>query len=157
MLKDITMKLTSEAFAYGEEIPLKHGCKGEDISIPLKFEEVPEKSASLAIIMEDPDAPTGLFIHWVIYNIPYNIEALPEGVPPAAMLNHTIIQGFNDFDRIGYGGPCPPEGVHRYFIKLYALDIKLDDAPPGYNREQLLEVMDGHIIAEAELMGTYAH
>ena len=150
------MKLLSEAFAYGEEIPLKYGCKGENISMPLQFEEVPQECASLAIIMEDPDAPTGLFVHWVIYNIPYNIEAFPQNVPPAAMLNKTIIQGFNDFDRIGYGGPCPPDKAHRYFIKLYALDIKLDDAPPGYNREQLLEVMDGHIIAEAELMGTYA-
>ena len=150
------MKITSDAFSYGEEIPPKYGCKGEDISMPLTFKDVPEESASLAIIMEDPDAPDGLFVHWVIYNIPYNIEAFPEKVPPAAMLNHTIIQGFNDFDKIGYGGPCPPDKPHRYFIKLYALDIKLDDAPPGYNREQLLDVMEGHILAEAELMGTYA-
>jgi len=149
------MKLTSPAFTYSEAIPDKYGCKGEDISVPLHFEDVPKETASLAIIMEDPDAPTGLFVHWVIYNIPYNIEALPEGVPPAAVLNKTIIQGFNDFDRIGYGGPCPPDREHRYVIRLYALNIKLDDAPPGYNREQLLEVIDGHIIDETKLMGTY--
>ncbi len=145
------MKLSSDAFEHGGQIPAKYGCQGEDISLPLTFEEVPEQTASLALLMEGSDG----FVHWILYNIPYNIEALPEAIPPAAMLNQTIIHGFNDSNRLGYKGPCPSDHSSKYRITLYALDIKLDEAPPGYNKAELLKAIEGHIVAEAILVGNY--
>ena len=105
--------------------------------------------------MEDPDAPTGLFVHWVIYNMPADLGGLPEGIPPEPMLDLGIRQGVNDFRKIGYGGPCPPDRPHRYFLKLYALDVPLP-LDPGLSRTELLGAMRGHLIDEAELMGIYA-
>lgn len=149
------MTVQSPAFANGGEIPAKYGCRGEDISIPLLFRNVPEGTKSLALIMEDPDAPMGLFVHWIVYNIPADLGGFPEGVPPTPTLDLGIRQGVNDFRKIGYGGPCPPDRPHRYFIRLFALDVPLP-LEPGLSRTQLLEAMEGHVIAEAELMGIYA-
>jgi len=149
------MTLQSPAFANGQEIPAKYGCRGEDISIPLVFRDVPSGARSLALIMEDPDAPSGLFVHWVIFDMPADLGGLPEGIPPAPILDLGIRQGVNDFGRIGYGGPCPPDRPHRYFLRLFALDVSLP-LEPGATRAQLLEAMQGHILAEATLMGIYA-
>ncbi len=149
------MTLTSPAFINGGEIPAKYGCRGEDISIPLAFRNVPEGTKSLALIMEDPDAPGGLFVHWVIYDMPADLGGLPEGVPPVSELDLGIRQGVNDFGKIGYGGPCPPDRPHRYFLRLFALDIE-PAAEAGLSRAQLLRRMEGHVLAEADLMGIYA-
>ena len=149
------MTLLSPAFTNGREIPAKYGCRGEDISIPLAFRDVPAGARSLALIMEDPDAPSGLFVHWVIFDMPADLGGLPEGIPPVPTLDLGIRQGVNDFGKIGYGGPCPPDRLHRYFLRLFALDVSLP-LEPGTSRGQLLEAMQGHILAEATLMGIYA-
>ncbi len=152
--KEAKMQLLSPAFEHGGLIPPKYTCDGEDISIPLVFENVPPEAKTIAIIMDDPDAPVGVFVHWVIYDIPASLPGLPEGVPPAPELEGGIKQGINDFGRIGYGGPCPPDGAHRYFIKAYALDVALE-AQPGLTKHQLLRLMSGHVIDDAVLMGIY--
>ena len=149
------MQLISPAFEHGGEIPVRYTCDGEDISIPLQFLEIPEEAISLALIMDDPDAPMGVFVHWIIYNIPAELSELPEGIPPQPYLEMGIRQGTNSFGKIGYGGPCPPDGAHRYMLKLYALDVAMDlDA--GMTKHQLLSAMEGHIIDSAGLMGIYA-
>ena len=149
------MRLISPAFEHGGEIPARYTCDGEDISIPLQFLEIPEEAVSLALIMDDPDAPMGVFVHWVIYNIPAELSELPEGIPPQPYLEMGIRQGTNSFGKIGYGGPCPPDGAHRYMLKLYALDVAMDlDA--GMTKHQLLSAMEGHVIDSAGLMGIYA-
>ncbi|WP_456429787.1 YbhB/YbcL family Raf kinase inhibitor-like protein [Nitratifractor sp.] len=150
------MTLTSPAFVNGGEIPTKYGCRGEDLSIPLAFRNVPQGTKSLALIMEDPDAPGGLFVHWVIYDMPADLGGLPEGVPPVPELDLGIRQGVNDFGKIGYGGPCPPDRPHRYFLRLFALDIGQPAGEAGLSRAQLLRRMEGHVLAEADLMGIYA-
>ncbi|WP_200763665.1 YbhB/YbcL family Raf kinase inhibitor-like protein [Nitrosophilus alvini] len=149
------MNIFSPAFDNGGFIPTKYTCDGADVSPELIFENIPQSAQSLAIIMDDPDAPMGTFVHWVIYNIPPNLEGLPEDVPKAPYLDMDIRQGVNDFSQIGYKGPCPPGGVHRYFIKLYALDTKME-LDPGITKADLLNAMRGHIIGEAVLMGRYA-
>ncbi len=149
------MKISSPAFENGGTIPSKYTCDGLDISIPLVFEDVPENAQSLALIMDDPDAPMGIFVHWVIYNMPATLEGLPEGIPNEPYLSEGIRQGVNSFGNIGYGGPCPPNGAHRYMFKLYALDIPLE-VDAGLSKHDLLAVMNGHVIAGAELMGIYA-
>ena len=149
------MFVRSPAFENGDQIPSEYGCHGSDVSIPLIFENVPEGTRSLALIMDDPDAPAGIFVHWVAYNIPSDLQGLPENIPGAPLLANGIRQGINDFGTTGYGGPCPPDRPHRYFIKLYALDVPLE-LDPGLSKEHLLGVMGGHVIEEAELMGIYA-
>ena len=149
------MQLISPAFEDGGEIPVRYTCDAEGISIPLQFLEIPEEAVSLALIMDDPDAPMGVFVHWVIYNIPAELSELPEGIPPQPYLEMGIRQGTNSFGKIGYGGPCPPDGAHRYMLKLYALDVAMDlDA--GMTKHQLLSAMEGHVIDSAGLMGIYA-
>ncbi|WP_300363244.1 YbhB/YbcL family Raf kinase inhibitor-like protein [Hydrogenimonas sp.] len=148
------MILSSPAFENGGFIPARYTCDGADVSIPLEFADVPEGTKSLALIMDDPDAPMGIFVHWVIYNIPADVTSLPEGIPNEPYLSEGIRQGVNSFGNIGYGGPCPPNGAHRYMFKLYALDIPLEiDA--GLTKHQLLSQMDGHVIDGAGLMGIY--
>jgi len=144
--KEATMRIYSPAFEMGGMIPVRYTCDGEDISLPIVIENLPAGTKSVAIIMEDPDAPVGLFTHWLIYDIPPSITELPEGIPPAPSLSEGIKQGRNDFGNYGYGGPCPPGGAHRYFIKAYALDAYLD-APAGLDREQLLRLIAPHVIA----------
>jgi len=152
--KGLKMVVKSPAFENGGFIPSKYTCDGSDISIPLVFEEVPKSTKSLAIIMDDPDAPMGVFVHWVIYNIPSSIGGLPEGIPNEPILEYGIKQGVNDFGKIGYSGPCPPSGSHRYFIKVYAIDIPLE-IKSGITKAQLLGLMSGHVVDEAVLMGVY--
>ncbi|RMF89683.1 MAG: YbhB/YbcL family Raf kinase inhibitor-like protein [Methanobacteriota archaeon] len=150
-----TITLTSTAFEEGGTIPLQHTCDGEDISPSLSWEGIPHGTRSLALIMDDPDAPAGTWVHWVIYNIPGDRAGLPEGVPAEESLADGTLQGTNDFRRIGYGGPCPPRGPpHRYYFKLYALDTALD-LPAGASKAELERAMDGHIIGRGELMGRY--
>jgi hypothetical protein len=148
------MKLTSAAFDREGLIPSRYTCDGSNVSPALSFEEVPAGTASLALICDDPDAPFGTWVHWVYYDLPGDTAGLPEDVPLEKSPLPGGTQGANDFGQIGYGGPCPPGGTHRYFFKLYALDAMLD-LPPGASKGQLLGRMKGHILAEAELMGSY--
>ncbi len=150
--------LKSGAFEHGGEIPARHTCEGEDLSPPLAWSGVPDNARSLVLIVDDPDAPDPnaprmVWVHWVLYNLPTDITGLPEGVVSAS-LPAGASEGLNDWNRPGYGGPCPPVGRHRYFHKLYALDTLLE----GVNRPTKAEVeaaMQGHIIEQAELVGTY--
>ena len=152
------LTITSTVFKHGDEIPEKYTCQGQDIAPPLQWSGVPDQAVSLVLIVDDPDAPDPAaprmtWVHWVVYNIPPELAGLPEGVTPAD-LPVGAKNGINDWHRIGYGGPCPPIGRHRYFHKLYALDIKID----GLNNPTKADIeaaMKGHIIAQTELMGTY--
>lgn len=151
---DETMELKSLVFDAGGSIPKKYTCDGPDLSPPLIWNTVPDRTQSLALICDDPDAPMGVWVHWVIFNLPADARDLPEGVPPQKMLPNGAKQGINDFRRIGYGGPCPPSGEHRYFFKLFALDAKLD-LEAGAKKADLLKAMEGHILSESKLMGKY--
>lgn len=151
---DEMMELKSLVFDAGGSIPKKYTCDGPDLSPPLIWNTVPDRTQSLALICDDPDAPMGVWVHWVIFNLPADARELPEGVPPQKMLPNGAKQGLNDFRRIGYGGPCPPSGEHRYFFKLFALDAKLD-LEAGAKKADLLKAMEGHILSESKLMGKY--
>ena len=150
------MRLYSPAFQYGQQIPRKYTCDGEDVSPPLVIEDVPGSAKALVLIVEDPDAPRRNFTHWVIYNIPSATRELPEGIPKAGETTFGL-QGVNDFGRIGWGGPCPPRGhgTHRYFFRLYALDTALN-LRPGATKEQVRAAMQDHVVTEAEYMGVYS-
>lgn len=149
------MQLTSTAFAEGAAIPVKHTCDAKDVSPPLKWSGVPAGARSLALIVEDPDAPVGTWVHWVVYDLPATASELVEDVPKSQYVTGGAKQGLNDFRRLGYGGPCPPPGKpHRYFFKLYALDAVLD-LKPGITKADLESAMKNHILAQAQLMGTY--
>ena len=154
----MTLTLRSTAFTNGGEIPSKYTCEGEDIAPPLEWEGVPEKTRSLVLIIDDPDAPDPkaprmTWVHWVLYNIPPDTVGLPEGVTMVGLPPETE-EGLNDWKRTGYGGPCPPVGRHRYFHKLYALDTILEgmDMP---TKTQIETAMRWHVIAKTELVGTY--
>jgi len=147
--------LTSTAFQEGATIPKKHTCSGQDVSPPLSWSPPPKGTRSFALIMDDPDAPGGTWVHWVIFNIPGQSSGLPEGVPSKQSFPTGEQQGSNDFRRIGYGGPCPPPGKpHRYCLKLYALDTTLK-LQPGASKAEVLAACHNHILAEAQLMGRY--
>ncbi len=152
----MTIQLVSSAFTEGSPIPVKYTCDGRDVSPPLKWSGAPQNAKSFALIADDPDAPVGTWVHWVLYNLPATAAELPEGVPTTDTLSSGAVQGRNDFRRIGYGGPCPPRGSpHRYFFKIYALDTMLS-LKPGATKQELLKVMQGHILAEGQLMGRYS-
>lgn len=148
------MKLISNAFTEGDSIPKKFTCDGHDVSPTLSWKDAPENAETFALIADDPDAPTGTFVHWVIFNIPGASSSLSEEVENKEKLPDGAVQGINDFGKIGYGGPCPPGGTHRYYFKLYALNTALN-LQPGASKSDLLEAMEGHIVAEAQLMGRY--
>lgn len=152
-----SMALSCPAFTDGGIIPDEHTCTGQNSAPKIIWSDVPERAASLVLIAEDPDAPVGIWTHWLAYNIPAQSRGLPAGIPPIARLDDGTMQGKNDFRKIGYGGPCPPQGhgSHRYFFRLYALDRMLD-LKPGAEREALERAMDGHIIGRTEIMGKYA-
>jgi Raf kinase inhibitor-like YbhB/YbcL family protein len=160
--RKMTIQVSSPAFAQGHVIPKKHTGEGADVSPPLSWSNLPEKTKELALICDDPDAPgSEPWVHWVIYKIPADAKGLPEGVPRRSRLKEPVgaVQGKNswsDGDVIGYRGPLPPpgHGVHHYHFKLYALDAPLG-AEPGLEKRALLEKMEGHVLAEGELMGTY--
>ena len=149
-----TMELTSSAFSANQQIPSKYTCDGDDISPPLSWNEPPAGTQSFALICDDPDAPVGTFVHWVWFNIPADTREIPESISNEANPSVGGIQGKNNFGKLGYGGPCPPGGNHRYFFKLYALDTQLS-LEAGANKAQVLEAMEGHILANAELIGMY--
>ncbi len=149
-----SFRLTSAAFGYGAPIPRRYTCDGEDISPPLSWSAPPEGTRSFVLICDDPDAPAGTWVHWVLYNIPAGARELAEGLPAEAELADGSLNGVNSWSRLGYGGPCPPGGTHRYFFKLYALDVPLA-LESGLAKPQVLEAMEGHILAETTLMGTY--
>jgi len=148
------IKITSSAFENEGLIPPKYTCDGADISPPLQWEGVPEATKSIALISDDPDAPMGTWVHWVLFNLPADTKDLAENVPPDESLPNGARQGMSDFRRIGYGGPCPPSGTHRYFFKIYALDTELDLAP-GADKSDLLEAMEGHTLGQGQLIGKY--
>jgi Raf kinase inhibitor-like YbhB/YbcL family protein len=148
------IKITSSAFENEGFIPPKYTCDGSDISPPLQWEGVPEGTKSLALISDDPDAPMGTWVHWVLFNLPADTRELAENIPPDSTLPNGAVQGTSDFGRIGYGGPCPPSGTHRYFFRIYALDTELDLAP-GATKADLLNAMEGHTLGEGRLMGKY--
>ena len=147
--------LTSSAFKEGEVIPKTHTCVGQDVSPPLKWSNPPNGTQSFTLIADDPDAPVGTWVHWVLMNIPPSEKELPEGLPQKESFPKGSLQGLNDFKRIGYGGPCPPPGKpHRYYFKLYALNTTLD-LKSRATKAQVLEACKGHILAEAQLMGRF--
>lgn len=152
----IPLTITSEAFEEGAAIPSDFSCDGNNTSPILTWTEPPSGTQSFALIMDDPDAPVGTFVHWVIFNIPGSARDLSESIPTEPQLSDNSIQGKNSASRTGYMGPCPPPGTHRYFFKLYALDTVLDLTSDA-KKDDLLNAMDGHILAEGELMGTYSH
>ncbi len=148
------MVITCPSFAQGEMIPAVYTCDGRDLSPPLQWTGAPPGTRSFALISDDPDAPVGTWVHWVVWNIPSSMNSLEENLPKKDTLPGGIRQGTTDFRRIGYGGPCPPSGTHRYYFKLYALDTVLE-LPPTTTKAQLEKVMKGHVLAQAELMGKY--
>lgn len=152
--KKMDIKVTSPAFGEGEMIPAEFTADGRDISPPLAWTGVPEGTKSIALINDDPDAPVGTWVHWVVYNLPAEATSLEENMPPDKTLANGTQQGTTDFGRIGYGGPAPPSGTHRYFFKVYALDTMLD-LPTGATKGQVEKAMDGHVLGEGQLMGKY--
>ncbi len=143
------MKITSSAFQQGGNIPSKFSCDGANTSPPLQISDVPPETKSVVLIVDDPDAPSGLFTHWAVWNISPQTSTIAEGNAPKE------VHGTNDFGKSGYGGPCPPSGTHRYYFRIFALDRELD-LPSGAKRSQLDAAMKGHVIAQGELMGRYA-
>jgi Raf kinase inhibitor-like YbhB/YbcL family protein len=151
----MAIQLSSPAFAEGQRIPASHTADGADRSPELRWTAGPPKTQSFALICEDPDAPRGIWTHWVLFNLPADRTNLAEGQPADQELPGGARQGKNDFGNLGYGGPSPPRGKpHRYYFKLYALDTKVD-LPAGATRQQVLEASKGHVIAEGQLMGLY--
>lgn len=151
------MEIHSPAFRHTEAIPARYTCDGENISLPLSWSHVPKSARSLALICDDPDASNGDWVHWIVYNNSPQLAALPEHLPTTAtagVSEYKLTQGLNSWPRLGYGGPCPPSGVHRYFFRLYALDLPLG-LPANLTKAKLLERIQGHVLAETELMGTY--
>ena len=153
-VKKMEIKITSSAFEDGGMIGAKYTCDGADVSPPLKWGAVPEGAKSVALICDDPDAPMGTWVHWVLFNMPAETKELAENIPADEILPDGAKQGVSDFGRIGYGGPCPPSGTHRYFFKIYALDAEVDLAA-GANKSQLVAAMEGHILGQGQLIGKY--
>jgi Raf kinase inhibitor-like YbhB/YbcL family protein len=148
------IELKSAAFKEGAMIPKLFTCDGKDISPPLSWSGVPADAKSIALIMDDPDAPRGTWVHWVLFNIPPNEKGLAENAPRSASLPNGAKHGANSWPKLGYGGPCPPSGTHRYYFRVYALDTVLA-LRSGITKAQLLKAMAGHILAEGQLVGRY--
>lgn len=151
----MALELKCDSFKANEEIPLKHSYSDENLSPSLSWSDVPPGTRSFVLICDDPDAPVKTWVHWVVFNIPKDTRKLKEGIPPQEILDDGAIQGTNDFGEIGYGGPAPPPGApHRYIFKLYALDITLN-LKPRATKSNVLKAMEGHILAEAKLIGRF--
>ena len=148
------MQLTSPAFREGGAIPAVYTCEGKDVSPPLAWTEPPQDTRSFTLINDDPDAPGKTWVHWVVYNLPASARQLPEAFPPDAEHPDGTRQGMTDFGRVGYGGPCPPSGTHRYVFTLSALDTTLS-LNPGAMKREVEQAMQGHVLAHARLIGTY--
>jgi Raf kinase inhibitor-like YbhB/YbcL family protein len=151
----MALDLRSSAFSDGGRIPSKYTCDGKDTSPPLSWTGIPAGGKCLALTCDDPDAPRGLWVHWVVFDLPPSATGLPEGVPATPEISGGGRQGKNDFGKIGYGGPCPPSGTHRYVFTLYALDSTLG-LPAGATRQDLLAAMRNRALGEATLTGTYS-
>jgi Raf kinase inhibitor-like YbhB/YbcL family protein len=149
------MKLASPVFKPDGDIPSKYTCDGDDVSPPIEWSDVPPDAATLALICDDPDAPKKDFSHWILFNIPPETGALPENVVPRQELPDGSRQGTNDFGKVGYGGPCPPSGRHRYRFTLYAVDTKIGVSPSS-SRRDLEAAMKGHVLETTQLTGAYA-
>lgn len=150
----MALEMTSSAFEPDGMIPARFTCDGDDISPELSWTDPPEGTASFALICDDPDAPVGTWVHWVVYNIPPHTRKLPEALPATESFGDGLTQGINDFQRIGYGGPCPPGGTHRYYFRLYALSGKMD-LRPGASKKALLASLENRVLGEAVVMGRY--
>ena len=150
----MSIKLTSTAFKEGEMIPRQYTCDGEDMSPPLSWTGIPTEAKSLSLVADDPDAPVGDWVHWIIFDIPASITELPEDVPANETLAKGGTHGKNSWGRLGYGGPCPPSGTHRYICTLYALDIQLG-LQSGSTKKDIENAIKGHILAKGQLMGKY--
>ena len=150
----MTITITSTAFQDGGTIPKQYTCDGQNISPPLAWSGVPNNAKALALICDDPDAPNQTWVHWAVYDLPASTAGLPENVPEQEQPVSGGKPGMNDFKKIGYGGSCPPSGTHRYYFRLYALDSETS-LNPGATKEQLLKAMEGHIVAQGQLMGRY--
>ena len=148
------IEVRSPAFSEGDSIPREFACDGANMSPPIEWSGVPSHAQSIAIIADDPDAPSGDWVHWVLYDLPPSLTGIPAGVPVSEKLPAGGTQGRTDFGKIGYGGPCPPKGTHRYFFKIYALDTMLH-SKSGMTKKELLNAMQGHVLAEGQLMGKY--
>ena len=148
------IQVTSPAFEDGRMIPKKYTCDGKSVSPALRVSGIPRGTRSIALIVDDPDAPRGTWVHWVLFNLPPNTRELPENMPRTPTLANGARNGKNSWPRYGYGHPCPPSGTHRYYFKFYALD-KMLDLKPGATKRKLLKAMKGHILAEGQLMGRY--
>jgi Raf kinase inhibitor-like YbhB/YbcL family protein len=148
------MEIKSSAFKEGETIPVKYTCDDLDISPPVEWSEGPSGTRTFTLICDDPDAPKGTWVHWVMYNIPADLLKLPENTPKTETLSSGARQGKTDFGSIGYGGPCPPSGTHRYYFKIYALDYA-PDYKLVITKKELLKLMEGHTLDEGQLMGRY--
>jgi Raf kinase inhibitor-like YbhB/YbcL family protein len=149
------MSMTSESFVAGQAIPAEYTCDGDNVSPHLRWSGVPERARSLVLVVDDPDSPSGTWAHWILYDLPPDVTELPEAQPDLGELPDGAKRGRNSFKNIGYGGPCPPKGPpHRYYFRLYALDTTTRLAA-GASRQEVEAAMAGHILAEAELMGTY--
>lgn len=151
----MAISVSSAAFEEGGAIPSQYTCDGADMSPALAWEGILGGAKSIAVICDDPDAPMGTWVHWVMWNIAPDARGLPERVAPEPTLPDGARQGISDFGRPGYGGPCPPSGTHRYYFKVYALDTMLD-LPSSTKKADLLKAMDGHVLAEGQLMGKYS-
>jgi Raf kinase inhibitor-like YbhB/YbcL family protein len=149
-----SLSLSSPSFKEGESIPIEFTCDGKNSSPALHWKDLPRNTESLVLILQDPDAPSGIFTHWVIFNLPPPIDGIPSGMPPLKDLMNAEKQALNDFGKVGYGGPCPPNGMHHYIFTLYALDNTLR-VPGGASKEEVLKAMEGHVLAEAKLTATY--
>ena len=150
----MAIAVTSPAFEDGGMIPKKYTCDGEDIAPPLHIDGVPGEARSLVLIADDPDAPSKTWVHWVLYNLPPGTTELPENMPKDEEIQSGARHGITDFQRFGYGGPCPPSGTHRYYFKVYALDTMLD-LSGKVTKTDVLKAMEGHVLAEGQLMGRY--
>src|SRR6266436_2733061 len=146
--------LTSVAFKEGQSLPPPYTCDGVNISPPLEWSGVPKTAKTVAIVVDDPDAPSGAWVHWILYNLPAETIGLVENLPMNENLKAGGFQGKNDFGKIGYGGPCPPSGTHRYFFRIYALNSELP-LKAGATKAELMKATEGHIVLQGQLMGTY--
>lgn len=151
----MSIELVSSAFSNMKPIPVKYTCDGQDVSPPLKWSGIPQNAKSIVLIVDDPDAPKGTWVHWVLYDIPPGVDSLSENQPRTDTLSSGAKQGLTDFKRIGYGGPCPPSGTHRYFFKIYALDTILN-LSAGKTKKEIENAIKDHIISQGELVGTYS-
>jgi Raf kinase inhibitor-like YbhB/YbcL family protein len=149
------LNIKSSAFEEGALIPEKYTCDGEDVSPPLSWTQPPKETKSMVLICDDPDAPMGTWVHWVLFGLSPDTLELAEGISREKEVLGGVKQGLNDFRKYGYGGPCPPGGTHRYFFKLYALDTQVD-LNAGATKNEVLNAIKGHILAEGKLMGCYS-